>query len=93
MKISANESPWRKIENELPAVGASVLVFTNEGHIELGWRIDADSFQLERTDPCDELISFRFRDGQLTHWMPLPDPPASELLEQAGRNTHEALSE
>jgi hypothetical protein len=76
------ESPWREIVNGLPAIGSSALVFTNEGHIELGWRIDEDNFQLERTAPCDETISFRFRDGQITHWMKLPEPPLAGLLEQ-----------
>lgn len=92
---------WISVEKELPAPNWYGLICTAEKAIEVAYfRRDAvgestlDTFwQLERTDPCDETI--RLEPEQVTHWMPLPEPPGSPnspRVEASGyREMREAL--
>jgi hypothetical protein len=75
---------WIPVEQSAPARGEIVLLFTNERAIESGWlRPDEDEFILERSDPHDEPITFKLRDGRITHWHTMPAPPAQPTPEES----------
>ena len=54
---------WISVEDELPEIGKSVLLFN--GAVHIGWRVDGKRFRF---------LSERFPDHP-THWMPLPEGP------------------
>jgi Protein of unknown function (DUF551) len=68
---------WIPVEERCPAPGSSILFWTNEGTCEMGYfRADDGEpirWECERTGPQDERIDFF--EGQVTHWMPLPEAP------------------
>ncbi len=77
-------SRWISVLKFKPPLSTMVLLATNEGFVETGWRCfdDRDEiFQLERTAPQDTPIIYRIRDGQITHWMPLPEPPKVQKVD------------
>ncbi len=94
----SRQPEWISVEKRLPellnrASSQVLLLFTNENAIEIGWLRDADEdgrnleWILERTAPQDERITYRHRDGQVTHWMNLPKPPktGAEVEESRGQ--------
>ena len=54
---------WISVEDELPEIGKSVLLFN--GAVHIGWRVDGKRFRF---------LSERFPDHP-THWMPLTEGP------------------
>ena len=66
---------WIKTEDRLPPPGHIVLICSNEKIIDTAWLTDDGMWYLERTAPADELITYDSRDGRITHWHELPDPP------------------
>jgi len=61
-RIEALENPWRPVFERLPIPGSYVLVFSEIAGYELGvFTVSKEWFHCE--------------DGELSHWMELPDPP------------------
>ena len=54
---------WISVEDALPEIGKSVLLFN--GAVHIGWRVDGKRFRF---------LSDRYPDHP-THWMPLPRAP------------------
>ena len=54
---------WISVEERLPEIGRSVLLFN--GAVHIGWRVDGKRFRF---------LSERFPDHP-THWMALPESP------------------
>ena len=72
VKQHQGESVWVSVGERLPELGERVLTFTASG-IETLYRsqYDNDLFIWER-DCCQDY----WTDEQVTHWMPLPQPPS-----------------
>lgn len=64
------ENEWISVEgNNLPAFGFRVIVQTVHGWADIGWR--------ENLTGCWQWrLSSNFPSGCVTHWRPLPAPPA-----------------
>ena len=65
----ALREPWISVEDRLPSFGFPVVTRTAGGtaqvdHLTTAWKFTADH-PIESDDP-------------VTHWMPLPEPPATE---------------
>jgi hypothetical protein len=71
-------SEWISCEKSLPKPGDIVLIYA-DGNIDTGYLCQGkhngpfDEFTLERSAPIDEGIYFDLE--QVSHWMPLPEPP------------------
>jgi hypothetical protein len=68
-------SEWIKVVDRLPN-SSNVVLFCIIGRevCEMGWlQIEGDKWQSVETAPQDEPIYFDLE--QVTHWMPLPEPP------------------
>ena len=63
------ESPWHRVEDELPDDSRDVIIFTVSKIIGLGSLIGPNWYQWYSGGglPVD-----------VTHWMPLPEPPKEE---------------
>ncbi len=61
---------WIKVENKLPEVDKKVLVLINHTHHDID--------TLKRYE--FEEITYSFKYGMITHWMPLPEPPRQPKL-------------
>lgn len=61
-------SKWISVEERLPEEGVSVLIY-GFGCVDIGWVIDT-GWRSEYINDYDE--------GEITHWMPLPEPPKEE---------------
>lgn len=59
---------WISVDERLPEVNETVLAHYQDGHIEKDFRLSWGGFVL------DNLY------GGVTHWMPMPEPPAEEVL-------------
>ena len=61
---------WVSVEDGLPENGKeSVLIALRWGEVDIGWCEDG------RWD--SEFVN-EYEDGEVTHWMPLPQPPKGE---------------
>lgn len=58
---------WIKVEEKLPKQDMLILLWDGE-HIRTGWH----------TNNGWETECWHFRDGQITHWLPLPEAPKEE---------------
>lgn len=58
------QSEWISVEERLPDLYGTYLVYTYDNHIKLGYF-------------CELVIGLppSFDDFAVTHWMPLPEPP------------------
>ncbi len=68
---------WINMANEVPSPGQLVLVYLDEGtRIDLsqGSRITID----RRREHRKEVEFENYYPHNITHWMPLPEPPSSE---------------
>lgn len=54
---------WIPVEERLPEIGADILAFYRDSHINMG------------TWGCYDWLEEDVEDGYVTHWMPLPDGP------------------
>lgn len=61
---------WISVKERLPQDEESVLVW-GCGFIEIGW--------YDASDKCWCTDDFDYDDDQVTHWMPLPEPPKEEV--------------
>ena len=62
----AVQSEWISVEERLPETETSVLVCTERGYIFLSWASNEDVFWFYNEN----------EDDRVTHWQPLPEPPA-----------------
>jgi len=76
---------WISVENKLPPKdGTRILIFINQPHIaEWGSWTDSCCNWEERDCWCiydaeDAHYSCLVNDDEITHWMPLPNPPKTE---------------
>lgn len=63
---AAVERDWISVEDRLPEPGVDVLVVYPDKHINMG------------TAGSDDWLEEDFEDGNITHWVPLPEPPKEE---------------
>ena len=68
-KLRGQVPRWIPVEERLPDQCMDILVRYRDKHILLG------------TARCDDWIEEDFEDGNITHWMPLPEPPEVENAE------------
>jgi Protein of unknown function (DUF551) len=68
------ERQWIGVEERLPELNSAVWIWV-AGNGESAY-FRGDKWELERTAPQDETIDFCVDSGQVTHWQPLPEPPA-----------------
>ena len=61
---------WVRCEDRLPDIAEKVLVY-NRGQIFTAWRT---SF----SEPIGKWDSYDFQTDDITHWMPLPEPPKED---------------
>lgn len=61
---------WVRCEERLPDIAEKVLVY-NRGQIFTAWRT---SF----SEPIGKWDSYDFQTDDITHWMPLPEPPKED---------------
>lgn len=61
------EQRWIPVTERLPDQCVDILVCYRDKHILMG------------TARCDDWIEEDFEDGEITHWMPLPEPPEVKL--------------
>lgn len=66
---------WIEIKDRLPDKGCMALV-TDGRHVTLAGWTERDGWVLDREDKAFGIVA-----GVLTHWMPLPVPPAREQRE------------
>ena len=64
-------SKWIPVTEQLPDDGGCVLIALRWGYVDMGWY----DKQFERW--TSEFVN-RYEDGEITHWMPLPEPPKGE---------------
>ena len=62
---------WIPVTERLPDDGGCVLIALRWGYVDTGWY----DKQFERW--TSEFVN-RYEDGEITHWMPLPEPPKGE---------------
>ena len=62
---------WIPVTERLPDDGGCVLIALRWGYVDMGWY----DKQFERW--TSEFVN-RYEDGEITHWMPLPEPPKGE---------------
>jgi hypothetical protein len=62
---------WISVQERLPEEGEDVLIYTGFAGVDHAWR-DGPDFVLYRSDSYNEALVFN---EQVTHWMPLPEPP------------------
>jgi hypothetical protein len=71
-------------EMNAPFDGEPVLVKTNTGIVEAWWQKGEPYFDHEGTPDCDGFQWICYDDAfqvdleEVTHWMPLPDPPKED---------------
>lgn len=60
---------WISVEDKWPQNGEWILVYLSDGNMICGSYYDAMGFALD----------YYYEDmGQITHWMPLPEPPEED---------------
>ena len=61
---------WISVKDGLPESGKEgVLIALRWGEVDIGWCEDGRW--------CSEFVN-EYEDGEVTHWMPLPNPPKGE---------------
>ena len=61
---------WISVDDRLPENGKDgVLIGLRWGEVDIGW--------CEDSSWCSEFVN-EYEDGEVTHWMPLPEPPKGE---------------
>ena len=61
---------WISVTERLPGNGKeSVLIALRWGEVDIGWCEDGRW--------CSEFVN-EYEDGEVTHWMPMPQPPKGE---------------
>ena len=60
-----NVGKWIPVSERLPKDGQRVIVYDNSAFFGVAWRENNEWW-------ADEFI---YDDGDVTHWMPLPEPP------------------
>ena len=66
-KLRARVQEWISVEDRLPESGKeSVLIALRWGEVDIGWCEDGRW----RSEFVNE-----YEEGEVTHWMPLPNPP------------------
>ena len=61
---------WVSVDDRLPKNGKEgVLIALRWGEVDIGWREDGRW--------SSEFVN-EYEDGEVTHWMPLPQPPKGE---------------
>lgn len=68
---------WININDQLPENSKNVLICHSHGFITLGWLRDP-KYYTYRASKWDSVSGVK---SNVTHWMPLPAPPISQVSE------------
>ena len=68
----AEQTGWISGEEDLPDYGITVLTATEEGFVTTNHLVEA------RGSAWDCIWRFDFTSSPITHWQPLPQPPAGD---------------
>ena len=75
-------SNWISKKKSLPEIGQGVLVHISSGVITCGYRVRLDEpeygYQWQIFGDLQKLVIVNGSD-EVTHWMPLPEPPKTEI--------------
>ena len=72
MKNGVTVQEWISVTERLPEKGEeSVLIALRWGEVDIGWCEDSRW----RSEFVNE-----YEDGEVTHWMPLPNPPKGDSV-------------
>lgn len=66
-------SPWHRVEEELPKYGQDVLAARLYGADSDGW-----AYEVIIAHVCEVRGTNYWNATNVTHWMPLPEPPQEE---------------
>lgn len=72
-------SEWISVFKEKPEINSKLLLMTESGEIVTGWLKqlrDDDIYYCIGNEFCAWDYEFNYYLGAITHWMPLPAPPA-----------------
>lgn len=69
MDHQEDESPWRRVQDELPESGVLVMIY--DGGIGFGWH---------KKGAWEWVDTFESGPANVTHWMPLPEPPTEKTM-------------
>ncbi len=69
-------SEWINVKDRLPQDKTETIIIFSDGFcVYFGRYYDGDSFDGEPLFKVESSNGHIFRDSEVTHWMPLPEPP------------------
>lgn len=68
----SDKSGWISVKDRLPETDAEVLIYTSWGSYNIG------NYGYHDPNVWSSEEIYAYEDGEIAHWMPLPEPPEEE---------------